>query len=183
MSRVPANTRTTLLQMILRQPKTALKTIPKVVDHSPKSAIFVPTDLSMLRDSRTDLIATCSAHLSALLERLKTATFSPGPYIDNSAFFPWTYDVPPLPKAQTHLIIDKRSPSLFLEALRRTPNHKSPTHDSVPAILLKHMPHNFLAALYNLFKVMAITGTALHEFRQGFNPTPHSFLKREIPWT
>jgi hypothetical protein len=122
----------------------------------------------MLRDPSTNLITAEPAQLSALLERLESTALSPDHDIDNSVPFPWATNVLPLPTAEAHLVIDKLSPTIFLEALRRTLSHKDPCHDGVPGLLLKHMPYTFLAALYNLFKAMVITGITPHTRLQSY---------------
>jgi hypothetical protein len=56
------------------------------------------------------------------------------------------------------VIIGKLTPSVFNEALRLLPSHKAPGFDNIPGVFIKHMPHAFHYAVFQLFQTMVITG-------------------------
>jgi len=55
------------------------------------------------------------------------------------------------------MLIGQITPTIFREALRRTPNHKAEGQDGVPGLVLKHMPPAFHETIHLLFKAVTIT--------------------------
>ena len=49
------------------------------------------------------------------------------------------------------MMISQITPTIFHEALRRTPNHKVAGLDGVPGLVLKHMPPAFHEVVHLLF--------------------------------
>ena len=56
------------------------------------------------------------------------------------------------------MMIGQITPTIFQEALRRTPNHKIAGLDGVPGVVLEHMPPAFHEVLHILFQALAVTG-------------------------
>ncbi len=61
----------------------------------------------------------------AQLETLEATALSPDPTLPPGALFPWLVHVRPTPTSSVPMLIGQITPTIFNEALRRTPNHKA----------------------------------------------------------
>jgi hypothetical protein len=101
---------------------------------------------------------TTPAEVIAQLEKLVTKALSPDPTLPPGALLPWLGHVRPTPTSSVPMPVGQISPSIFQEALRRTPNNKDAGPNGVPGLVLKHMPPAFHEAIHLLFQAIAITG-------------------------
>jgi hypothetical protein len=113
--------------------------------------------MSALWDPDTGLIMSNSVEVIAIVEKIETASLSPDTNVDPNGAFPWIDAIPATPFPPQHMIIDKLTPAVFNEALRLLPGHKAPCPDNIPRVLIKHMPHEFHDAIFQLFQTMTIT--------------------------
>jgi hypothetical protein len=89
--------------------------------------------------------------------QMETIALSPDPTLPLGAPFPWLGPVRPAPTFSVSMLIQQITPTIFPEALRRTPNHTAAGPDGVLCLVLKHMPHPFHEALHLLFQALAVT--------------------------
>ena len=143
--------------MFVKKTSVALKSILRSSEGQ-SDTNTLPTDLSVLRNESTGQLLTSPTEVIAHLTQLETKALSPDPTLPMGAPFPWLGHVRPSPTSADPMMIGQITPSIFQEALRRTPNHKAAGPDGVPGVVLKHMPPAFHEATLLLFQAMAITG-------------------------
>jgi hypothetical protein len=101
---------------------------------------------------------------------METKLISPKKNIYPPEPFPWLNATPAGPPPNQHMIIVKITPAIFQEALYQLPNHKASGPENIPGVLLKHMYQTLHNAIYQLFQLMAATGTT----------PPHCLLSNTI---
>jgi hypothetical protein len=163
-----------LLRIFVNNPSVALNSILRTSEGTSDNPTL-PTDLSVLRDDTSVCMLTNPTEVIAQLKKLETMALSPDPTLPSGAPFSWLGHVRPSPTSSVPMLIGKITPSIFHEALRRTPNHKIAGPDRVPSLVLKHMPPAFHEAIHLLFQTMAITGITP---QRGFKATPSFSIKR-----
>ena len=139
-----------LLRVFVKNPSFALKSILRISEGAPDNPTL-PTDLSVLRDETSGRLLTTPTEVITQLEKLETKALSPDPTLPPGAPFPWLGHVQPTPTSSVTMLIDQITPTIFHEALRRTPNHKAAGPYGVPGLVLKHMPPTLHEALHLLF--------------------------------
>jgi hypothetical protein len=176
-----------LLRMLAKKPSVELKSILETSVGTTDNSAF-PTDLSILRDERFDLLLTTPSEMLTQLTQMETIALSPDPTLPTGAPLPCLGHVRPIPTSSVPMLIGQITPAIFQEALRRTPNHKAASPNGVPDLVLKHMPPAFHEALHLLFQALVLTGTTpplpgsratlfsstRKEIRQGWTTTAQS---------
>jgi len=136
--------------MFVKNQSLAFKSILRTSEGTPANPTL-PTDLSILRDEASGHLLTTLSEVITQLTQMETTTLSADPTLPLGTLFPWIGPVRPTPTSSVPMLIGQITPSIFHEALRRTPNHKAIGQDGLSGLVIKHRPPALYEAIHLLF--------------------------------
>jgi hypothetical protein len=101
-----------LLNMFIKKPRNALKSIPKTSSaRNTHHKDTTPSSLFSIRNPETGLITSNPTSVNTIIERLETKLFSQDNRIHPLAPFPWLNEIAPGQPPKQNMIIGKITPA------------------------------------------------------------------------